>query len=190
MVFTGSYTADTSGLLRAALEGHLRTKMFGGAMVGTQLAAVKAAFGEQLNGLVAYELYAPEPTMTFAGIGELIAKYRKRAVAEKVDLLGDYMPPFIHAAMQVLEQAVSAVASLDEAKLADHLHKAKFSTIVGDVQFGADGEWAEGRILTTQFQNVKGNGLEQFDKPGTQVVLYPKQFKSGELQPGFPRAKK
>jgi branched-chain amino acid transport system substrate-binding protein len=190
MVFIGSYTADTSGLLRAALEGHLKTRMFGGAMVGTQLAAVKAAFGEQLNGLVAYELYLPEPTMTFAGVEEFISKYRERASAEKVDLLGHYMPPVIYAAMQVLEQAVSAVGGLDEAKLADHLHKAKFSTIVGDVQFGADGEWTEGRILMTQFQNVKGNGLEQFDKPGTQVVLYPKQFKSGELQPGFPRARK
>jgi hypothetical protein len=40
------------------------------------------------------------------------------------------------------------------------------------VQFGADGEWTEGRILMTQFQNVKGKGLEQFAKPGKQVVLY------------------
>ena len=115
---------------------------------------------------------------------------RKRAAAEKVDLLGHYMPPVIYSAMQVREPAVSAVGSFDEAKLTDHLHKAKFSTIVGDVQFGADGEWTEGRILMTQFQNVKGNGLEQFDKPGTQVMLYPKQFTSGELQPCFPRARK
>jgi branched-chain amino acid transport system substrate-binding protein len=190
MVFVGGYTADTSGLLRAALEGQLKTRMFGGGMVGPQLAAVKAAFGEQLNGLVVYEFYLPEPTMTFPGIEELIAKYRKRAVAEKIDPLGHYMPPIVYAAMQVLEEAVTAVGSLDEAKLADHLHKAKFSTVVGDVQFGADGEWTEGRMLMTQFQNVKGNGLEQFDKPGTQVVLYPKQFESGELQPGFPQARK
>jgi branched-chain amino acid transport system substrate-binding protein len=190
MVFIGGYTADTSGLLRATLEGQLKTRMFGGGMVGPQLAAVKAAFGEQLNGLVTFELYVAEPTMSFPGVEEFIAKYRKRAVAEKVDPLGHYMPPVIDAAMQVLQQAVSAVGSLDEAKLADHLHKAKFSTIVGDVQFGGDGEWTEGRMLTTQFQNVKGNGLEQFDKPGTQVVLYPRQFKSGELQPGFPRARK
>ena len=187
MVFIGSYPADTSGLLHAALEGQLETKVFGGAMVGPQLASMKAEFGDKLNGLVAYELYVPGPTMSFPGIDEFIARYRKRAAAEKIDLLGDYMPPFVYAAMQVLEQAVNAVGSLDEAKLSDHLHRTKFSTIVGDVQFGADGEWAQGRILTTQFQNVKGNGLAQFDQLGTQVVLYPKQFKTGELQPGFPR---
>jgi branched-chain amino acid transport system substrate-binding protein len=190
LVFIGSYPADTVGIIRAALEGQLKTKMFGGGMVGTQFAPVKSLFGESLNGIVNYELYVREPTMKFPGIEEFVAEYRKRAIVEKVDLLGHYVAPFIYAAMQVMEQAVTETGSLDDAKLADYMHKTKFSTMVGDIAFGADGEWTEGRILMTQFQNVKGNGLEQFDQPGTQVILYPKQFKSGDLQYPFPPVKK
>ncbi|MBX6426749.1 MAG: amino acid ABC transporter substrate-binding protein [Variibacter sp.] len=190
LVFIGSYPADTVGIIRAALEGNLKTRMFGGGMVGTQFAPVKALFNEGLNGIVNYELYVREPTMKFAGVEEFVAEYRKRAAVEKVDLLGHYVPPFVYAAMQVIEQAVTGTKSLDDGKLAAYIHKTKFSTIVGDIAFGPDGEWTEGRILMTQFQNVKGSGLEQFDKPGTQVILYPPQFKSGALITPFPPPKK
>jgi len=33
----------------------------------------------------------------------------------------------------------------------------------------------------TQFRNVKPNDLDQFRKEGTQVVLYPRQWKSGNM---------
>jgi branched-chain amino acid transport system substrate-binding protein len=188
LVFIGSYPADTIGVIRAALEAKLHAKMFGGGMVGTQFAATKALFGEQLNGLVSYELFVREPTMKFPGIEEFIAEYRKRAAVEKVDLLGHYVPPFIYAAMEVIEQAIVGTGSVDDAKLADYMHKTTFKTLVGEVKFGADGEWTEGQILMTQFRNIKGNGLEQFDEPGKQVILYPKKFKSGDLQVGFPPA--
>jgi branched-chain amino acid transport system substrate-binding protein len=190
LVFVGSYPADSSGLLRAAIEGGLKTKMFGGGMVGPQFATVKAAFGEKLNGLVNYELFVRAPTMKFPGTDDFIAEYRKRAAAEKVDALGLYVPPFIYAAMQVMEQAVEKVGSLDEAKLAATMHSTTFPTIVGDVKFGADGEWTEGRILMTQFRGLHGNGLEQFDKAGAQVILYPKQFKTGDVAVPFPPAQK
>jgi hypothetical protein len=35
------------------------------------------------------------------------------------------------------------------------------------------------RVLWVQYQNIKGSGLEQFKKPGTQVIVYPKDFVSG-----------
>jgi branched-chain amino acid transport system substrate-binding protein len=186
LVFVGSYPPDSAGLVRAALESNLKTRMFGGGMVGLQYASIKQQFGEGLNGIVNYEIYAREPTVKFPGIEEFITEYRKRAPAQQVDLLGTYVAPQIYAAMQVLEQAITTVGSVDDDKLAEHMHKAKFSTILGDISFGADGEWTQGRILMTQFQNVKGNSLEQFDHAGTQVILYPAQFKSGDLKPGFP----
>ena len=34
-------------------------------------------------------------------------------------------------------------------------------------------------MLWVQYQNIKGSGLEQFKKPGTQVIVYPKDFVSG-----------
>jgi branched-chain amino acid transport system substrate-binding protein len=35
---------------------------------------------------------------------------------------------------------------------------------------------------------VKGNDLEQFKKPGVQVILYPDRYKSGKLLTPFPAA--
>jgi branched-chain amino acid transport system substrate-binding protein len=57
---------------------------------------------------------------------------------------------------------------------------------MGDIKFGAMGEWAEPRILMTQFQKVNGKDLAQFDKAGTQVIIYPEKFKSGNVLTPFP----
>jgi branched-chain amino acid transport system substrate-binding protein len=35
---------------------------------------------------------------------------------------------------------------------------------------------------------VKGNDIEQFTHPGTQVILYPPQFKTGTLRYPFAQA--
>ncbi|MBN8919802.1 MAG: amino acid ABC transporter substrate-binding protein [Rhizobiales bacterium] len=186
IVFVAGYPPDSAGMLRAALETKLKTKMFGGGMVGMQYASIKQQFGEGLNGVVNYETFVPEPTMKFDGITEFLTEYRKRAPAAQVDPLGHYVPPIIYATMQVLEQAIAATGGTDDAKLSDYMHKAKFPTIIGDIQFNADGEWTKGRILMTQFRDIKGNGFEQFFQAGKQVILYPPELKSGDLRPGFP----
>jgi branched-chain amino acid transport system substrate-binding protein len=182
LVLVGSYPADTSGFLRAAGEFGLKAKMFGGPMVGLQSGAIKMQLGEQLNGIVCYELFVHEPTMRFPGIDDFIKQYQARAGAAGVDPLGYYVPPFTYATLQILQQAVQAVGSLDQDKLAKHMHEATFDTIVGKIKFGADGEWANPRILTIQYQNIEGHGMEQFTEPGHQVILYPPDLKSGELR--------
>jgi branched-chain amino acid transport system substrate-binding protein len=88
--------------------------------------------------------------------------------------------------MQVLEQAITATKTLKDDVLAEHIHKTTFKTVAGDVKFAPGGEWAEPRILMTQFQKVNGKELGQFDQPGTQVILYPEKFKSGNLITPFP----
>ncbi len=186
LVFVGSYVADTSGLVRAAAEVKLKCTMFGGAMVGLQVAALKQQLSGVVNGVVNYELYLPEPTMQFQGTRELINRYRAVAGAQGLDQLGFYVPPTTFAQLQVLEQAVTATKSLQDEVLADYLRKNAFKTVMGDIRFGARGEWAEPRILMTQFQKVNGKELGQFDQPGTQVILYPEKFKSGQLATPFP----
>jgi branched-chain amino acid transport system substrate-binding protein len=182
VVLLASYPADTSGFLRAAGEFGLKAKMFGGPMVGLQSGAIKMQLGEQLNGIVCYELFVHEPTMRFPGIDDFIEKYQARAGAAGVDPLGYYVPPFTYATLQILERAVETVGSLDQDKLAKHMHEASFDTIVGKIKFGEDGEWAGPRILTIQYQNIEGHGMEQFTEPGHQVILYPPDLKSGELR--------
>jgi len=81
-----------------------------------------------------------------------------------------------------VQQAVEGTGSLDDDKLAAWFHGHTFRTIVGDVAFGPDGEWATPRVIWTQFQNIHSNDLEQFKNPAAEVVLLPKEFRSGELQ--------
>jgi branched-chain amino acid transport system substrate-binding protein len=87
--------------------------------------------------------------------------------------------------MQVLEQAIKATNTLDDGKLADYIHKNEFDTIVGKLRFDEKGEWAKPRLLMVQFQNIDGNNLDQYRTPGKQVILYPPEYKDGELQQPF-----
>jgi branched-chain amino acid transport system substrate-binding protein len=180
IVFVASYPAGSTGMVRAANEIGYKPRMLGGAMIGLQLTPIKAQLGPLLNGLVINENYVPEPTMKFAGVDEVLRQYQERARAGGVDPIG-FWSPFAYAEMQVLSQAVGAVGSLDQAKLAAYLHKTPFKTVIGDVKFGPLGEWEKSRILYIQYQNIHGNDINQFRQPGKAVILYPPEFKSGEL---------
>jgi branched-chain amino acid transport system substrate-binding protein len=160
--------------------------MFGGGMVGLQYAALKTQLGELLNRIVNYDFYVPEPTVPFAGIADFLKRYQAKATAGGMDALGFFVPPFAYANVQVLAQAVEAVGSVDQKKLGDYLKTHSFKTMVGDVRYAPNGEWADPRVLWVQFQGVTGNGLDQFKAAGTQVIVYPKEFTSGALQ--FPYA--
>ena len=182
VVFVASYPPDSSGIVRAATELNLKTKMFGGGMIGLQFAALKSLLGPALNGLVYYDLYLPEPTMKFPGVTEFLRKYQERAAKAGADPLGFYLPPYAYGAMQILQEAITKVGSLDQAKIADYIHKNSFDTIVGKISFAPNGEWSKPRILYAQYQGIVGNDIEQFKKVGKQPILYPKEFQSGKLQ--------
>jgi branched-chain amino acid transport system substrate-binding protein len=98
-----------------------------------------------------------------------------------VDPLGFYLPPYAYGYMQVLQQAVEGTKSLDQAKLADYLRTHTFKTIVGDIKFGPNGEWAVPKVLEVQWQNVKGTDVAQFNDPKTEAVLWPGKEKSGNI---------
>jgi branched-chain amino acid transport system substrate-binding protein len=185
LVFVASYPLDSVGLVRAATELGLKTQLFGGAMVGLQYATFIQQLAEKLDRVVNYHLYVPSPTMKFPGIEEFLKTYQARAPQQGTDPLGYYQPPFAFAAMQVLEQAVKATGNLDDSKLADYIHKNGFDTIVGNIRFDEKGEWAKPRLLMVQFQNVDGNGLDQYRASGKQVILYPSEYKDGDLQAPF-----
>ena len=181
IIYVASYPTDTAGILRAATEMGLKTRMLGGSLVGLATAAMKTQLGPLLNGVVLGEQWVPAPALQFPGVMEFLEIYRARAAAEGVDPLGVFLPPFAYARMQVLEQAVKATGTLDETKIADYIRAHTFKTVVGDVTYGRDGEWAESRLVWTQFQGIKSGSLDEFRKPETEVVLLPKQFSSGQL---------
>ena len=176
-----SYPPDSVGMVRAVNEIGFKPKMIGGAMVGLQATAIKTQLGPLLNGFTNYDFWLPVPKMDFPGVADLIKRYQARAGAEGVDPLGYYMAPWGYAQLQVLQQAVEGTKSLDDAKLGDYIRANTFKTVVGDVKFGAKGEWAESRVLQVQFQHVKGNDVGQFKDMSTQVVVSPAQYESGKV---------
>ena len=182
LVFLAAYPADSAGFLRAVQEQGVSAMMFGGAIVGPQVGTIKVQMGEALNGIVCYELYVHEKTMEFPGTEEFISHYQARAKAAGTDPLGYYVPPLVYATFQVLEQAVEGTKSLDQDKLAQYMHANKFKTIYGDIAFGADGEWVKPRILTVQYQGVKGHDMAQFERSGVQPILDPPELKTGTLK--------
>jgi branched-chain amino acid transport system substrate-binding protein len=181
IVYVASYPPDTAGLLRAISEIGLKTNMFGGALVGVATAALRQQLGPLMNGIVVVENWEPATTMEFPGIWDFLKQYQAKAPAEGVDPLGYFLPPFAYAEMQVLEQAITAVGSLDENKLAQYMHSHPFKTIVGDIAFGPDGEWTEARPIFVQYHGIKGNDLDQFRDDSRITLLSPPQFKTGDL---------
>ncbi|MBI2218655.1 MAG: amino acid ABC transporter substrate-binding protein [Candidatus Rokubacteria bacterium] len=190
VVYVASYPPDTAGMIFAAHEVGLAPKMFGGGMVGLQFAALQTKLGAKLNGVVNYETWVPEPTLSFPGINDFLKRYQAQAAKAGVDPLGYYIAPFAYAYAQVLGLAVEGTKSLDQKKIADYLHGREMDTIVGKVKFGPNGEWAKPRMLHVQFQNIEGNDLEQFKRPGKRVVLYPEEWKSGTLIYPYAKARK
>jgi branched-chain amino acid transport system substrate-binding protein len=189
LVVVCSYPPDSVGIVRAVNEIGFKPKMIGGAMVGLQATAIKTQLGPLLNGWVNYDFWLPVPKMHFAGVDDLMKTYQARAQAEGVDPLGYYMAPWAYAQLQVLQQAVEATKSLDDGKLGEYIRANTFKTAVGDVKFGPKGEWAQSRVLQVQFQNVKGNTVDQFREVATQVVVAPAGYESGKVIYPYEKAK-
>jgi branched-chain amino acid transport system substrate-binding protein len=190
LVFVASYPPDSAGMVRAANEVGLKTRMFGGGMVGPQFAALKTQLGPLLNGIVNYETFAPDVAGKFPFLDQFLAKYQGRAVKEGVDPLGFYLPPYAYAMMQVLEQSIKAVGGLDQEKLADYMHTYEFDTFVGKVRFAKNGEWAVPRMLTVQYHGITANDLEQWMKPGHVTVLAPASYMTGTVKAPYQDNKK
>jgi branched-chain amino acid transport system substrate-binding protein len=189
LVVICSYPPDSVGIVRAVNELGFKPKAIGGAMVGLQSTAMKVQLGPLLNGFINYEFWLPVAKMQFPGVADLISRYQARAASEGVDPLGYYMPPWAYAQLQVLQQAVEATKTLDDAKIGDYIRAHPFRTVVGDVRFGAEGEWAQSRVLQVQYRNISGHDATQFRDMSTQVVVAPAEYASGEVIYPYEKAK-
>jgi branched-chain amino acid transport system substrate-binding protein len=192
IVYVASYPPDSAGILRAVNEIGIgdNVKIFGGGMVGLQFGPVMVNLGSLLNGVVNFNTWLPEPSMYFEGTKAFFDTYTKRAIEAKVDPLGFYLAPFGYASGQLIEAAVKATNSLDQKAIAKYLHEHEIPTIVGPIAFSADGERKETATLQAQFQGIVDKNMDQFRKPGKQVILFPPKLKSGDLITPFEAARK
>jgi branched-chain amino acid transport system substrate-binding protein len=181
VVYVASYPADSVGMVNAFHEVGLKGRLVGGSMVGLQTTSIKTQLGPKLNGLVNYNFWVPTPATLNPEISAFLERYQAQAAKEGVDLLGYYLPPFAYAEMQVLGDAVKGAGTLNDDKLTAYLHSHAFHTILGDISFGADGDWTESRIVFEQFHDVKSNDVDQFRGGKAETILEPVSMRSGTL---------
>jgi branched-chain amino acid transport system substrate-binding protein len=190
VVFAATLPVDTAGIIRAANEIQFKPKIIGGAMLGLLVTGIKQQLGPAINGYISNEFYIPAPSLQFAGTQQMMGEYQKRAAGLGTDPLGYTYPPYAYAAGQVLAAAVTETKSLNDDTLAAYIAKTKFDTVIGPVAFGADGEWTTPRIICIQFQGITGREIEQFKDWARQVVVYPNEYKAGDLVYPFEKAAK
>ena len=181
IVYVGAYPPDNVGIVRAANEIGFNPKLFGGAMIGMLITPIKVQLGPVTNGLVIAESFISSPKLNFPGLDDLMKRYQAKAPELKTDALGYAFVPFGYAAGQMLQQAVGETKSLDHEVLAKYIHSHSFKTVVGELSFGKDGEWSKPRMVLTQFQNIAPNNADQFKAGDHQPILWPPEFKTGEM---------
>lgn len=190
LVFVAAYPPDTVGIVRAANEIDLTPKMFGGTMIGLLVTPIKVQLGPAMNGLVVQQSFLPAPKLDFPGLRDLLQKYQAKAAGQQIDPFGYAFAPFGYSAGQILAAAVEETKSLDHARIAEYIHTHKFATVLGDIAYGNDGEWAASRTLFTQFQNVAPNDLEQFRTAAREVILWPEPYRTGKMIYPYSEARK
>jgi len=175
-----SYPLDSVGMVRAVNEIGFKPKMIGGAMVGLQATVFKQQLGPLLNGWINYETWVPSKHFLNPDVEAFLAEYQSRAKAAGVDPLGYYLGTWGYAYVEVLGKAVEGAKTLNDDKIAEYLRTTPIRTIMGDIKFGKNGEWAESGMMQVQYKGIKGNDLDQFRGMDTQVVVDPPRFATGE----------
>jgi len=189
LVVVGTQPGQSINVARAIAEVGLNAQMIGGGMTGLQTTDSETILGPQLNGLVNFAYWLPAPKLQAPGSMEFLSKYQARAKSEGVDPIGYYVAPWAYSDLQILGAAVEGTKSLAGDKLGPYIHANTFKTIVGEVQFGAGGEWAKPRQFLIQFQNVKSKDPSEFTGTDRLVVVGPPELQTGELIAPFAKAR-
>ena len=130
----------------------------------TAIDSAQGQLGPLLNGIVNFETWMPVKALETPAAADFLTKYQERAKAAGTDVLA-YFPVMAYADLQVLGDAIAATKSLKDDTLASYMHTATFDTVVGDIKFGKEGEWAEDRMLAAQFQNIKKQQRRRVPRP-------------------------
>ena len=119
--------------------------------------------------------------MQFPGVMDFVKRYQARAPAEGVDPLGYFLPPFAYAELQILAQAVEAIKTLDQDKLADYIPPHDFQHHRRRRHVRPGGRMDKGAAIWVQYHDIKGSDIAQFREPNTVAILSPPEYKTGDL---------
>ena len=179
-------------MVQAANEIGLTPKMFGGALVGLQATVLQGqAQGQAQRHRELRDLGAGRQADVSRAPRSSSTKYQSRAKAEGVDPLGYYLGGWGYAYIKILGDAVKGAKSIEDDKIAAYLKKTTFHTLMGDIKFGKKGEWAQGRMLTVQYHDIKDDAnLETWRGMSYQTVLDPPNLKTGNVIYPYEKAHK
>lgn len=138
VIYIAAYSSDVLGIMKAINEIGFHPKKIGASIVGPL-------------GL----------RIVCSGIEEFMEEYLAKTSSVEADILGYYLAPQAYAQLQIIEQAVTATNSLNDAKLIGHTHEALFKTVLGDIKFDRNGECTAPEMVQVQFQNVITHDIEQ-----------------------------
>jgi branched-chain amino acid transport system substrate-binding protein len=185
-----SYPLDSVGMVLAINEAGYKPKMVGGAMVGLQATVFKNKLGPMLNGIINYETWVPSEKALTPDVKAFLAEYQSRAQAEGVDPLGYYLGTWGYAYLELLGKAVEGAKSINDDKVADYIRGHTIKTIMGDMKFGKDGEWAQSGLMQVQYHGIKqGAGLDTWRGMSYQTVVAPASMKTGDVIYPYEKAK-
>ena len=189
LVIVCSYPLSSVGIVLSANELGLTPKMLGGAMVGLQATVFKDKLKSKLNGIVNYETWVPSSKL-MAPAETFFNTYQEQAKTAGVDPLGYYLGGWGYAYFQLLGEAIEGAKSINDDKLADYLRNNEFKTIMGDVRFGANGEWTQSGMMQVQYHGITdAANLETWRGMSYQTVLTPDDRKTGEIIYPYEKAK-
>ena len=182
LVYVGSYPTDTVGIVRAVGEVGLKTRMFGGGMVGLQSTSIKMQLGPLLNGIEDYDFWQPVKTYATPEAMDFLPNTRRKpapraSIRWATTCRHSPMPTCRCSARRSKELAAWIRRSSPTTCAATRSIR-----LLGDITFGPNGEWTEPRVLALQFRGVTGHDVDQFKDAKTAVVLWPPALQTGTLQ--------
>lgn len=149
-----SYPPDTFGLTKAAITENLDVSIFYTA-VATSFPAYGGAFGAAANGVLGAGGTNPDDPK--------IVAYRK-AHEEVTGQPADYWASAnTYVALQILEQAIEGVGTIDRPAITQYIKDNTFDTIMGDISFDSQNSakfWSVGQWQDGVFRGVKGSNVD------------------------------
>jgi branched-chain amino acid transport system substrate-binding protein len=162
LVFQSGMSNDTVLFVRAAKQQGLKDKLTAIAWTAAALPNFLSTVGDAADGMIYVTGW--DPGVRNAQNGTFVADYRK---AYGVD--PTYNAAHGFARWEILEQAITATKSLDQAVLRDYIAGHSFDTVVGPMKYNEFGYSVPKDTIVIQFQNGKG------------VIVWPKEQATGQL---------
>ncbi len=158
-----SYPPDTIMLTEQARGSRFNPKVFYTA-VGTAFPLYKQRFGTDVEGVMGIGGWNPETPAS-----KDYVKRHREATGQEPD---GWASPITYASLQMLQQAIERVGSIDRAAVIRELQTGTFETVVGHVKL--ENNLYKETWWVGQWQNGEFRGIAPATLPGAHQIMFPK----------------